>query len=86
MPCIAIAVRGPLSDSVSGLLASRFSALTISPRPSADAAEIVGEMDPAAERALLTLLWDTGDEVISMRTIQSRNNQTSTINHKATRD
>jgi len=28
---------------------------------------VVGGLDPASQRALLTLLWDTGHDVISMR-------------------
>ncbi|HEX5728316.1 hypothetical protein [Microbacterium sp.] len=86
MPRIKIVVNTPISESVLSLIPSRFSSLTISPRPSADAAEIVGEMDQAAERALLTLLWDTGHDVISMQTIPSRNNQTSTTKPEAIRE
>jgi hypothetical protein len=67
--CIEVLVRGRVADSIQSLIASRYSALTVSPGRSGDTTRIVGEMDQAAERALLALLWDTSHDVISMRTI-----------------
>jgi len=62
---IAIVVRGQLADSVVRVIASRFSALTISPVEVST--RLTGDMDQSTERALLALLWDTGHDVISMQ-------------------
>ena len=64
-----IVVRGQLADSIVSVIGSRFGALAISPDPSGLSARIVGDLDQAAERALLTLLWDTGHEVLSLRSL-----------------
>jgi hypothetical protein len=68
---IEIVVRGRLADSLTSLIASRFSALTVSPREVGT--RLSGEMDQSTERALLALLWDTGHDVISMQSTPHEN-------------
>lgn len=67
MASIEIIVRGSLAESVTSLIASRFTAITVERSRAADSTRIEAEMDQAAERALLALLWDTGHDVMSMR-------------------
>ena len=62
-----ILVRGSLAGTIESLIVSRFGALAITPAADGRSTRIAGEMDQSAERALLALLWDTGHDVISMR-------------------
>lgn len=71
MTSIEIVVRGPLAESFVRLIASRFSALTVS--PGQVGTRLTGEMDQSTERALLSLLWDTGHDVVSMQSTPTEN-------------
>ena len=61
-----LTIRGRLAESAARLIASRFDAVSTH---EADALTtlIVEGIDPAAERALLNLLWDTGHDVVGMQ-------------------
>lgn len=72
---IEILVHGRVADSIAGLIASRFGALGVSVDGSGDSTRIVGELDQSSERALLALLWDTGHDIVSMRSIPAANRQ-----------
>lgn len=62
-----LSVGGQLADSLLELIRSRFGEVTTRPGPGLSTTLIIGGLDPASERALLTLLWDTGHDVVSMR-------------------
>jgi hypothetical protein len=62
-----LSISGPLADSLLELIRSRFGQVTTRPEAGPSTTVIIGGLDPASERALLTLLWDTGHDVISMR-------------------
>ena len=62
-----LCLRGQLAESLLELISDRFGAVTTRPGPELNTTVIVGGLDPASERALLNLLWDTGHDVISMR-------------------
>ena len=62
-----LSVGGPLADSLLELIRSRFGEVTTRPDAGPSTTMIVCGLDPASERALLTLLWDTGHDVVSMR-------------------
>jgi hypothetical protein len=57
-------VRGRLPESVVELIRARFGDVVARGE---ETVLIVAGIDPAAERALLTLLWDAGHDVVSMR-------------------
>jgi hypothetical protein len=61
-----LVVGGQLAGPLLDLIRSRFGEVTTRPEETGTTV-IVGGMDPASQRALLTLLWDTGHDVISMR-------------------
>jgi hypothetical protein len=61
-------VVGQLAGSLLDLIRSRFGEVTAR-RAGTGTTVIVGGLDPASQRALLTLLWDTGHDVVSMRSL-----------------
>jgi hypothetical protein len=62
-----LALRGPLSSALSGLIRTRFDRVSTS---AADRSVlIIEDLDQASVRALLTLLWDAGHEVLSLKPI-----------------
>jgi hypothetical protein len=62
-----LSIGGQLADSLLELIRSRFGEVRTRPADEVGTTVIVEGLDPASERALLTLLWDTGHDVISMR-------------------
>jgi hypothetical protein len=60
-------IRGRLADPLLDLIRSRFGVATTRSGPGPTTTVTVDGLDPASERALLTLLWDTGHDVIAMR-------------------
>ena len=57
-------LRGPLSGSLLALIRTRFDHVTA---PGANGTVLIVEnLDQASVRALLTLLWDAGHEVLSL--------------------
>ncbi len=71
MPRCELSVDGRLADAVVELISSRFGPVTTSSGPGRRTTLSVEAPDPAAERALLTLLWDTGHDVVEMRSIRA---------------
>jgi hypothetical protein len=61
-----IGVDGPLAEPLLDVIRNRFGEVTTRRAGAATTVTVVG-LDPAAERALLTLLWDTGHDVRSTR-------------------
>ncbi|MFI5909778.1 hypothetical protein [Dactylosporangium sp. NPDC051541] len=59
-------VGGRLSESLLDLIRSRFGEVRTRPCGPGTTVIVPGT-DPASVRALLTLLWDTGHDVVSMR-------------------
>jgi hypothetical protein len=66
MSSCELVVAGQLAGSLLDLIRSRFGAVTTEVVGTGTTV-VVGGLDPASQRALLTLLWDTGHDVISMR-------------------
>ncbi|KQW50974.1 hypothetical protein ASC77_25305 [Nocardioides sp. Root1257] len=64
---LQITVFGPVAASVISLLEERYDRVTTVCLPDADTIVLVADIDQAGERALLTLLWDTGHSVRSVR-------------------
>ena len=60
-------VNGPLASWVVELIDTRFEGVVASEGAGADTTVIVTGIDPAAQRALLNLLWDAGHDVVSMK-------------------
>ncbi|GAA1649100.1 hypothetical protein GCM10009744_45670 [Kribbella alba] len=71
-----LTVRGHLATSVIELIRTRFDGVTTRPGTARTTGPstilVVAGIDPAAERALLTLLWDSGHDVISMHSTRWR--------------
>ena len=67
MPSCEITVRGAVPQSLVELISTRFDGLHAAHTPGPDTVLVVQSIDAAAERALLTLLWDAGHDVRSMR-------------------
>ena len=67
MSCCELSVKGVLAESVTALIKSRFDHVITRPAVGPSTTLIIQGIDPAAERALLNLLWDTGHDVIAMR-------------------
>ncbi|MET0416093.1 MAG: hypothetical protein ABW022_08740 [Actinoplanes sp.] len=65
-----LSVTGQLADSLIELISSRFGEVTTRPAPGGTTVT-VGGLDPSSERALLTLLWDTGHDVVSTHATRS---------------
>ncbi|RSM50749.1 hypothetical protein DMA12_00920 [Amycolatopsis balhimycina DSM 5908] len=60
-----VTVAGPVAEGVLATLRARFDLESV--RPGDDGTElVVAGVDQAAQRALLTLLWDTGHVVRSV--------------------
>ena len=55
-----LTVRGPVPGSLTDTIRTRFD------RVSLDTVLVVDDVDQAAVRALLTLLWDAGHDVIGL--------------------
>ncbi|GLY99043.1 hypothetical protein [Actinoplanes sp. NBRC 103695] len=70
MSTYELSVRGRLADSLLDLIRNRFGEATAFPDGLVTTLN-VGGLDPASERALLTLLWDTGHDVIAMRSTRA---------------
>ena len=66
-----LVVGGQLSGPLLDLLRSRFGEVTAESAP-AGTVLVVDGLDQSAQRALLTLLWDTGHDVISLRSDPTR--------------
>lgn len=60
-----VTVAGPLPGSLAGVIRSRFAGVTIRPGTRRTALEL-DAVDQPALRALLTLLWDVGHDVLSV--------------------
>ena len=67
MTACEVSVRGRLSGSVEDVIRSRFGAVLARYGPGDSTTVLVTVADPAAQRALLTLLWDTGHDVLALR-------------------
>jgi hypothetical protein len=61
-----LVVGGQLSDPFLELLRNRFGDVTTEPAHPGTVVVVDG-LDQSSQRALLTLLWDTGHDVISLR-------------------
>jgi hypothetical protein len=60
-----VTLREPLSRPLLGMIRSRFAHV---PTPVGDGTVlVVGSLDQAALRALLTLLWDADHEILALR-------------------
>jgi len=59
-----LTLRGPLAGSLLGLIRTRFDRVS-APDPDGTVL-IIENLDQASVRALLTLLWDSGHEVLSL--------------------
>jgi hypothetical protein len=60
-----VTLRGPLSRSLLGVIRTRFDHVST---PAGDGTVlVVGSIDQAALRALLTLLWDADHEILALR-------------------
>ncbi|HYN92761.1 MAG TPA: hypothetical protein VES42_02800 [Pilimelia sp.] len=59
-----LALHGPLSSTLLGLIRTRFDQVSMSAADSS--VLIIEDLDQASVRALLTLLWDAGHEVLSL--------------------
>ncbi len=75
MPACEVTVRGQVALAVIDLIRDRFGEIAARP-DSRDTVLVLPAFDAAAERALLTLLWDTGHEVVSMRSHEPTVNDT----------
>jgi hypothetical protein len=64
---VALTVDGPMASNVENVIRSRFD--DVLARSGTHTELIVPNADQAAIRALLTLLWDSGHEVLSMTTL-----------------
>lgn len=63
-----LTVRGPVSQSLLAVIRTRFEHVSM---PDAGGPVLVIEdLDQSAVRALLTLLWDAGHEVLSMKSLE----------------
>ena len=63
---LEITLFGPLATSVLTLLHERYDEVQSFGRPGAGTVLAIGNIDQAGERAILTLLWDTGHQVRSV--------------------
>jgi hypothetical protein len=72
VPRCEITVRGRLPESLIELISTRFDGhLNAGDAGGRDTVLLVEAADPSAERALLTLLWDAGHDVTSMRSTRA---------------
>ena len=63
---LEVTLFGPVASAVLVLLEDRYDQLSVSSPPGADTLLTLASVDQAGERALLTLLWDTGHQVRSV--------------------
>jgi hypothetical protein len=70
MDCYELRVKGRLAESVTALINMRFDKVVTRLEEGPSTTIIAEGLDPSAERALLNLLWDTGHEIISTRSIR----------------
>ena len=61
-----IILFGKVASSVLRTLEERYGPVSSSSSPGADTIVSIADIDQAGERAVLTLLWDTGHEVRSV--------------------
>lgn len=62
-PQLEITLFGPVAAAALALLAERYDGVSSSRTCEADSVVTIDDIDPAGERAVLTLLWDTGHRV-----------------------
>ena len=65
MTCCEVTVRGPLARAVLETVNARFDSVS-TVQSTGDSMVTVDGIDQAALRALLTLLWDTGHEILRL--------------------
>jgi hypothetical protein len=70
MASLEFRVRGFLANAVKEQIQSRFDGLRTISESGGETVLDVDQLDVAAQRALLSLLWDSGHEVTSMRPSQ----------------
>jgi hypothetical protein len=63
---LEVTLFGPAAASVLRTLDERYRVVTRTSPPSADTVVTIADIDQAGERAVLTLLWDTGHDVRSV--------------------
>jgi hypothetical protein len=63
--CYQLMITGPLSRSASTAITDRFAGVSIT-RCATDTVVRIRDADQAALRALLTLVWDVGHDVLSL--------------------
>lgn len=62
-----LTVTGVLPESLLEVITARFGRPAVCYSPDTHTTVVVLGTDAASERALLNLIWDTGNDVISMR-------------------
>ena len=65
-PHLELTLDGGLADAVLSMIRTRFDDVTTHPVPGAGTVLSVSRLDPAGQRALLNLLWDTGHQIVSL--------------------
>ncbi len=63
---LEVTLFGPAAASVLRTLGERYQGVTSTSPAGGDTVVTIAEIDQAGERALLTLLWDTGHQVRSV--------------------
>jgi hypothetical protein len=63
---LEVTLFGPAAVSVLQTLDERYQVVTHTSPPGADTVVTIADIDQAGERAVLTLLWDTGHQVQSV--------------------
>jgi 2-keto-3-deoxy-6-phosphogluconate aldolase len=66
MSALELSLRGPVAERVAEQIRSRFGEIAIRTGAAPGTVLVVQGVDPAAQRALLILLWDTGHDVLAM--------------------
>lgn len=66
-----LTIAGPLPETVAGIIRARFDPVAIQPDGGSTLLD-VGPVDQPALRALLTLLWDVGHDVLDVTADQAR--------------
>ncbi|MGW6276158.1 hypothetical protein [Kribbella sp. NPDC055071] len=63
---LEVTLFGPVAAAVLVLLDERYNQVSTSTAREADTVVTIGDVDQAGERAVLTLLWDTGHRIRSV--------------------
>jgi hypothetical protein len=63
---LEVILFGPAAASVLGTLGERYHVVTSTSPAGTDTVVTIADIDQAGERAVLTLLWDTGHQVRSV--------------------